>query len=503
MRREFTKLLGMAFAATVFTASLTAQSSAKVEAQVARIESRSALMPDHKAERAVQLRAADKALQQYSISYTGEGKESFKYVYEYDAKGNRISSMGYRWENGDWVISSKSVNEYDDAGKQTSSQSYRWENNDWVNSSKSVNEYNAAGNLTLYEYYNWENNSWVGGSKYVYEYDAAGNRTLDEYYRWENNGWAGSSKYVYEYDANGNYTLYDSYRWETNRWVFDNGRGIFSYKITYVIGDEYIYFGHPMGIGAGWYTWRTYPSTAKAQARYDAKGNLTSFECDGSKFQIKYNRDNNPVSIERADNEGVVYGKEIYEYDESGNCTLYEGLSWYENKWVPSGWKIVMEYDAKGNQTLFAKYGSDWETQSWILESKDEYKYDSFGNMIYYSGDTHRWIDEYDANGNLLSYHSYDIVDGEPVLRSYTLYFYEKEVSNESVSAVQATAYIAGNTLYVTATQNERIAIYSITGSKLYETTATAGLTAIDTSAFPHGILIVKGSAGWGVKVKN
>ena len=503
MRGKFTKLLGMAFAATVFTVSLTAQSSAKVEAQVGHIESRSVLVPDHRAERAVQLRAADKALLQYSISYTAEGKESSKAVYEYDDAGNRISSMGYKWENGDWVISSKDVYEYDAAGKQTLYASYRWENNSWVNFSKAVNEYDAAGNNTLYESYVWENNSWVNSSKTVREYDAAGNRTLDEYYRWENNRWIGGFKSVYEYDANGNYTLCESYRWETNRWVFDNSRGIFSYKVAYVTDGENIYFGYPLGVGTGSYTWSTFPSTAKVETKYDANGNLILFECNGRKFQIKYNSDNNPVSIEWPENDGIVYNKIIYEYDESGNCTLFENLSLRGDKWVPGGSKVVMEYDAQGNLTLFASYYLDWETQSLVLQYQYEYKYNSYGNMIYYSSDYFRWIDEYDANGNMFSTHNYNIVDGEPVLISYTLYYYEKEVSNESVSTIQATAYIAGNTLYISTAQKEQISIYSVTGSKLYETTASVGLTTIDATAFPQGILIVRGSAGWGVKVKN
>jgi len=75
-------------------------------------------------------------------------------------------------------------------------------------------------------------------------------------------------------------------------------------------------------------------------------------------------------------------------------------------------------------------------------------------------------------------------------------------VSNELTGASSPKTYIAGNTLYIHAAQTEQVSVYTLTGIKLYESTVSAGATTIDAAAFPQGVLIVKG-ADWSVKVKN
>jgi len=75
-------------------------------------------------------------------------------------------------------------------------------------------------------------------------------------------------------------------------------------------------------------------------------------------------------------------------------------------------------------------------------------------------------------------------------------------VSNELTGVASPKTYIAGNTLYIHATQTEQVSVYTLTGIKLYESTVSAGVTTIDAAAFPQGVLIVKGN-GWGVKVVN
>ena len=72
-------------------------------------------------------------------------------------------------------------------------------------------------------------------------------------------------------------------------------------------------------------------------------------------------------------------------------------------------------------------------------------------------------------------------------------------VSNDLIGTAAPKAYIANNTLYIQSAQSEQITVYTLTGTKLYEST---GATTIDASAFPQGILIVKGN-NWTVKVNN
>lgn len=74
-------------------------------------------------------------------------------------------------------------------------------------------------------------------------------------------------------------------------------------------------------------------------------------------------------------------------------------------------------------------------------------------------------------------------------------------VSNEQLEDSNTAVYITGNTIYIQTTQTEQIAIYTINGSKLYETTVQSGTTTVNAITFPQGVLIVKGSSGWVKKV--
>ena len=466
----------MAVTATMLTAPLAAQTPVKAEMQVGNIEQRSASLHDYRPDKPeVQLRADSKALLEYSITYTSSGRDSSKTVYEYNA-----------------------------AGKTTSHTNYDWKNNDWVNSSKSVSEYNAAGNETLYTYYEWKNNSWVNSSKTVYEYDAAGNRTLYERYEWKNNSWVNISKTVTEYTG-GEQSKRLSYTWENNGWKLSStmvGPGM-DVRPSYYISGDVMQFGIPYGNGYFYFTF-DYDATTKYEAKHDAKGYLISFKYeDYAEFQIKYNSDNNVVSVEEIWSGNLAY-KSTYEYDNNGNRVLFERNRWDGSK---GGYRSVNTYDEQGRLTLSESYDTDYEKDIWVLSSSNERQYDANGNVIYYSYYSTSYgsecsIHKFDDNGNRLSSHYYDIVDDERVLTYYIIYYYEKEVSNESITSAQSTAYLYGNTLYITTSQVEQVAIYSISGSKLYETTVSAGTTTIDAGAFPQGILIVKGN-GWSVKVKK
>jgi hypothetical protein len=70
-------------------------------------------------------------------------------------------------------------------------------------------------------------------------------------------------------------------------------------------------------------------------------------------------------------------------------------------------------------------------------------------------------------------------------------------VGNELTHSLSPTVYISNQTIYLQSENAEHISIYSITGSKLYETAIQAGMNTINTVSFPQGIYIVKGSNGW------
>ena len=76
-------------------------------------------------------------------------------------------------------------------------------------------------------------------------------------------------------------------------------------------------------------------------------------------------------------------------------------------------------------------------------------------------------------------------------------------VGNEVVNAPAPTVYLNAQAICIQAASAEQIAVYSVTGNKLYETTIQAGLNTINAAQFPQGLLFVKGSSGWVQKVLN
>ena len=603
MNKIITQVIGLAVIAVVFTTSLAAQS---------------VFMPNDRVdEQRMQLRADKKAWPEYIITYSPSGEMSYKSVFEYNAEGNRTTQEQYSWENNDWVISGKVVAEYDAEGNMTSDQGYSWVDNSWVNSFIAIYESDAERNMTLNEFYFWRNDSWVGNSKTVYEY------------------------------TDGERSKTQTYRWTDGDWVLTRTVGTFDQKPSFLIDGDYILFGYPMLDG---YVPYPYDGETMPDTRYSTNGNLMYFEFGGNTYYMKYNTFGKPVLVERKINYCPTtkqwrrdFIKAVYEYDDNGNCTLYESSEWIIGReWAPIT-KGVYEYNAQGERTLDERYKPNRDSSTWVLDSRQEWKYDSKGNLTHdYTEGGRLYIYKYDGNGNEVASYYYYSTDGNKVLYDYSISYpnnykpevyisniteigesnegsfdittsmsidsiqsgslrvtlpegfildeektafasglankydlniHEQadgsfnldiafkrnasnsragnilriaykadeelvrgtydiaisqvlfntpggnflpapatvvpaevtrgEVSNELTDAASPKAYTAGNTLYIYVAQTEQVAVYSLTGHKFYETTVSAGTTAINTAAFPQGILIVKSSNGWAKKVIN
>ena len=72
-----------------------------------------------------------------------------------------------------------------------------------------------------------------------------------------------------------------------------------------------------------------------------------------------------------------------------------------------------------------------------------------------------------------------------------------ESVANEQFESSGVIVYAVDRTLYIQSEKADRIEIYSIIGNKLYETEIQPGMTTINTTNFPKGIYIIKGSNGW------
>ena len=366
MKKNFTKLVVLAITATMLTAPLAAQIPTKAEMQIGRIEQRSAALPDYRTNKPkVQLRANSKAFPEYSINYTPSGEKSSKEVYEYDASGNQTS----------------------------------------------------------YIIYNWKNNNWINAYKYVAEYDAVGNVTIGISSSWENNRWIDTYKTVME---NG---IQFSYRWENNRWGTPeiSYYHLFKDRASLVIHDGKLVFGYPER--TDWISYFIFigDEINTYDAKYDSYGNLTYFKPspNSSHFEIKYNNNNNPVSIE-SKTDGETWWKINYEYNQDCKLTVYDAYSWIGEKWVVSRNKYVYDYDVQGNVILRETYNGNVENNTWILDSKYEYiyKYDLNGNIIFEEGSTgYKYYYKNDGYGNLIAQYYYWLVDNTWKLYDYTIWY--------------------------------------------------------------------------------
>ena len=74
-------------------------------------------------------------------------------------------------------------------------------------------------------------------------------------------------------------------------------------------------------------------------------------------------------------------------------------------------------------------------------------------------------------------------------------------VGNEQIVSPAPTISVSNQTIYIQTAKAEQIAIYSVTGNKLYEANIQSGTNSINAAAFPQGVLFIKGSSGWAKKI--
>jgi hypothetical protein len=67
----------------------------------------------------------------------------------------------------------------------------------------------------------------------------------------------------------------------------------------------------------------------------------------------------------------------------------------------------------------------------------------------------------------------------------------------EEMTNADISAYVNVSRLYVSSPESERIAIYSLGGSLIYQSGKPAGKASFDIGSLPKGMLIVRGSSGW------
>lgn len=274
----------------------------------------------------------------YYWDYTGkQWINGRKDIYTYESNGSSISNILYWWDydNGIWKDPVKTDKHYDEQGNILLEISSRQDNNTgrWINLSK--NEYSYEdGKRTTSIAYTWDEciNNWLNVSKEEYSYKE---EKLGMFisYKWdrEKSQWITNLKEEREFDVNGNETVHSNFLWNnlTNQWL----------------------------------------NNFKVEQAYSPEGKMTHY--------ASYRWDT-------ISSQWIGQHKEDYTFDSNGNEILSLYYDWDNTTFQWKGvWKIESIFDDKGMLTSkITNTGSFDNSNEWTTRNKDDFEYDSAGNLI-------------------------------------------------------------------------------------------------------------------------
>lgn len=280
----------------------------------------------------------------------------------YDSNGNR-SDESYDWDKTEekWIGTYKSENNYDENGNNTSSTSYDWNNDQWVESFKREFHYDGSNRLTEENNYQWKNSSWIDTYWYEYFYNELNLRTSYIRYKWDANleNFTFLYKHEYSYDENGNNTLYRVFSWDeqSSLWLDESK-------------EEYEYDAEGNKIGSTRFTW---DQSIEEWTNYSKSS--SSFVKSKIVFHESHTWDNSSSMW-------IGSLKYTREYDENNNLIGYEYYyGWNENsEWIGDE-KIDFVRNDLGNSSSYSLYSWNSELLEWYVMDKGIYYY-SDHNLI-------------------------------------------------------------------------------------------------------------------------
>ncbi len=325
-----------------------------------------------------------------SLIWVGDSSQWFVYdkdEYDYDAKGNMISWIGYKLDErtNKLVFDFKDTHTYNASRKETSWINYEWDTttSKWFGTVKYEFTYDASGYMTKYVRYSpdWQTNQLVAAGKHEFTNNSFGMPVLRIIYSWDkyDNKWNALQKWEYSYNSSGNLTLVTYCEWSktANDWEKIFGKDVYTYndkgmtsKISYILDANTNQF-NPRN---------------KDEYTYDDNRNMT--------VMISYNIDSNT-------GQWIGYYKKEYDYDANRNTILfiyYDGWDATTSQFIIPSYKFDYTYNDSGNIASAVFYAWDAAFSQWSLPSavKTEYTYDAAGNTtfhfeLYWDGNASKW----------------------------------------------------------------------------------------------------------------
>lgn len=210
-------------------------------------------------------------------------RHKYKVDFTYDATGNLIMEMGWRWD----TITVQ-----------------------WLNNYMSENTYDANGNRIIETSYFWHSDDSLWFDDYIYEYayDENGYMTQESYKFWDeyNNKWQYYSRFDYTNDENGNCTQFNRFKWDdiSDKWVI-------SYHYEYIFDEN----GHEIQLLVS--AWDTILHQGIPDTKHDY-----SWDGNGNMIRDLY------YTWDTITGQWENYKKYDYTYDVNGNVSRYTYDMW-------------------------------------------------------------------------------------------------------------------------------------------------------------------------------
>lgn len=310
-------------------------------------------------------------------SFKLEGAEVLKHIYLDDPVCCQVLEEVTKDENG--VIQGKSVRTFDKKGNTLTEILYKDNEGKLELYQKNEIEYNENGKPVVGRVYLYKNGEWQINSITRFSFD--GNTETDIVSGISGGEEALREKTVLVTDDKGNIIDQKDYEYNKNDWELVSSKSVkfvgkqeieelFDYENGEIVyGRKFVIEESPYG--GDYALWETYD--------YDTEKKEFVLE---EKNQVEYDENGNRKSERTYDGEGILIEARDYEYtlDKNGNEILAIFYDALKGK-VPV-YRFETEYDENGNDVLEKVYDYDSENDKWIKTSDFISEYDKSGEKI-------------------------------------------------------------------------------------------------------------------------
>ncbi len=246
--------------------------------------------------------------------------------------------------------------------------------------------FNANGKVESFTLKDYAGGPYVNTDKLIYTYDAAFRVTSETYQAWNGAVWENSAKSIFAYDANGNILSEINLSWNNGASAWDSTE---KYEYDYDAQQKVTSFLYRTWSGAGWensYRTTYTNSNGRRMSEVEEFWNTAVWEKD-NKTDYVYNASGNRTSDIYSIWNGAAWDndeKYLFDYDASDRVISVIDQMWDGTNWT---YNSKIEYSYTGSN-LTESIIFDWVVSTFENETKYDYTYNSFNQVLTYVSQT-------------------------------------------------------------------------------------------------------------------